>query len=315
MVILLGLVWFEFGYRNQPQQSKDTGTPVLTHTEPQRNNAKQLVRKNEDEPPTLVAAEYSCLINEPSLPQGQQYRLDIKPKEYNNEFALELHSRVKRLITRYQEFVGTQKMRKLDLSLFFLSPTQFDDFLTSRGLSGASYQGIYYPGGNIAFVKVVNKEQAIKTATHEIIHAINAQLFGRGFSRFLNEGLAEYFEHYSFSNGRQEDIKKFNVLDYWSRQTAHNELLDFYTLINSEQDWHTSNNLSLYFSGALWTQFLMSKPQGLKAMSKLLKAKAYSPCRSMIADDIVDAFVENYPDFEQDFYYFFDELISEIGPE
>lgn len=309
---MIGLLWFEFGVRNKPELEIAIPEQELVDSEAElADNVQQVINRQVTQQ-RPIAPEQTCLTQQIKLPQDQQYRIEVKPIKYHDAFSAQLHSRVQVLLANYERFIDQQRMRNVELKLIFLSPKQFDDFLTSRGHSGASYQGIYYPGGNIAFVKVLNNEQALKTATHELTHAINAQLFGVGFPRFLNEGLAEYLEHYPFIAASQQNKQRFNVLDYWSKETARDELLDFYTLINSEQDWHTSNNLSLYFSGALWTQFLMSKPEGLAAISTLLKAKADSPCRKMSADDIVDAFVHTYPDFEQEFYYFFDELIHAI---
>lgn len=316
MIILLGLLWFEYGYRKQPEQTKEqiTAPFVAPLLKPQEANiAKTAVELEHDLP---NSKNHSCLPPEVDLPDGQTYQLNAHLPFLEEQFSLELHTRIRVLLANYERFVGKHRMRNLVFNVRFLTPSQFDDFLTSRGHAGASYQGIYYPGGNISFVKVITNEQALNTAIHEITHAVNAQLFGGGrFPRFLNEGLAEFFEYYPYSAANQGHKKKFKVLDFWTQQTAKNELLDFYTLINSEQDWHTSNNLSLYYSGALWTQFLMSQPKGIIAISELLKAKADRPCRAMSADDVVDAFVQHYPDFEQDFYYYFDELLSEIEAE
>jgi hypothetical protein len=315
LIILLVLLWFEFGYRQSPKQNKQEPVANITDTVPELIPTEWQVSNEKEQPKTLAIAEHSCLPKEFDITDGRRFLLDIKPKTYEGEFSSQLSARIEQLLASYERFIGKRRVRNFKFKIFFGSPRQFDNFMTSRGFSGSSYQGIYFPGGNVAFVKVVNTEQALKTATHEITHAINAQLFGTGFPRFLNEGLAEHFEHYSFEGSEQDNKKRFNVIDYWSKETARDELLDFYTLIHSEQDWHTTNNLSLYFSGALWTQFLMSKPLGLKAISELLKNKADSPCSIMTADDIADAFVQNYPDFEQDFYYFFDELISQVESE
>ena len=78
--------------------------------------------------------------------------------------------------------------------------------------------------------------------------------------------------------------------------------------MHSEHDWHSTNNPSLYLSGSAWAHFLLSSELGLEAMKLLLQQKYQAPCQSLTPDQIIETISQTYPNFEQEFYYWFDEL-------
>lgn len=184
-------------------------------------------------------------------------------------------------------------------------PDEFDNAMRGRVTDPDKVLGVYFSRENLAVIKFVDSAQALTTGIHEAVHGINYSLFGR-LPRFINEGLAEYAERLT-----TVVPMKFTLPAGWSKQEAKNELLGFYALMHSEQDWHSTNSDSLYLSGNAWASFFLSTDLGLAAIQKVLIHKQNAPCQALTSDDIIAMITDVYPNFEQDFDYWFDEHTSE----
>ncbi|NVK23475.1 MAG: hypothetical protein HWE10_00980 [Gammaproteobacteria bacterium] len=255
---------------------------------------------------------------------GERYELQLNSTAFtNNNFTEQLESRLDEVFFQYNQWLNVSTEDVLPvvrLQMIFLpndeqNDVSFSRFLKERGIDDESIQGLYLPGSQLAVIKVMSIEQALNTAVHEAIHAINHVYFGQ-LPRFINEGIAEYFESNSSTYSPELESSKIDSetsqskLPEWiDLSSPYDDLLDFYTLLYSEVDWHTSNNRSLYFSGSVWFQFLLGAEQGQFALSNILQSKFYEPCEQLTAEEVGNALSESYPLFEQDFNYWFEQQI------
>lgn len=233
--------------------------------------------------------------------KGARFQLNFNSNIDSANLERQLVSAADELLNTYSNWLETDTISGLRLNVQVLSEQEFNRLLTGKVANPNSYLGVFLAANNLAVIKYVSPEQALATAIHELTHAVNYAIFGP-IPRFINEGLAEYIERGSIGS-RTEFVLPKGV----TKQQAKAELLDFYSLMHSEQDWHSSNNASLYFSGSAWAHFLMSSELGLQSVKMLLQDKASSPCQPLDSELIIRYLSEQYPNFEQDFYYWFDE--------
>ena len=270
---------------------------------------------------------------------GQRYQLDVQAAKSLNDLQFEFESRLDDVFDQYLTWLsleGDALLPVVPIIIFFIrDPENFRQLLAHRGVDPINIQGVYFPRRQRSLVKVNTMEQAIDTAIHEAVHAINDIYFDR-MPRFINEGIAEFFENNKMlesqlleTNKRLENssleqepeysannelnakrASNFQLPSWIDLSAPYDELLDFYTLLYSESDWHTSNNRSLYFSGNIWFRFLLSSEQGQVVLAQILQTKFKAPCEPLMAEDIGDMFSELYPLFEQDFNYWYEQQVE-----
>lgn len=256
--------------------------------------------------PSEVSPELAVTESETDLGAQCPFPLkqDLGGTKYNLEFestfdtGVLIHAfihEIDKLLRRYSTWLSTNEIKGLTIDIAVLRQSEFEEFLIGRVANPSAYSGVYLPAENKIIIKYINDEQATKTLAHEVTHAVNFAIFGY-LPRFINEGLAEYSEN-----------KQFSLPSHVDKEQLRTELLDFYSLMNSEQDWHTSNNASLYYSGSAWAHFLMESELGNKAIQAMLKVKLSKPCSSLTSELIITTLSEMYPNFEQDFYYWYEE--------
>lgn len=275
----------------------------------EENNQHQCRRK-----PDGSSFEYKGLL-------AERYVLTTDGAHLPSDVRFALESRLDDVFSQYEIWLSLPEKGRLPLvpiELTFLSsdpedPNNFDRILTTNGLDPQNIQGIYFSSSQRSIVKVNSIEQAIDTAVHEAVHAINDIYFDR-LPRFINEGIAEFFE----SNLLLDDaivydgeITEYALPKWLDLSSPYDDLLDFYTLLYSETDWHTSNNRSLYFSGNVWFRFLLESEQSNRVLTQLLQQKFNAPCESLTPEDISDTLTELYPLFEQDFSYWFEQKVEQ----
>lgn len=302
LVLLMGLIFLFWPRADEPVHeevmSKESSVvkEIEQVTEPE-------ISLNRNEP---SAAELS-LNNSCQFPirydlEGASYKLSFDAKIETGDLSRSLFVAADDLLSTYSKWLGSDEIKGIKLDIKVLSEQDFHDYLLGQVADPKSYLGIYLPLDNLAVVKFVNEQQALATSVHEMVHAINFAIFGP-LPRFINEGLAEYIERKAIAGAQQRFILPKGL----DKEKARAELLDFYSLMHSEQDWHTRNNSSLYLSGSAWAHFFFTSEKGIEAMQTIMRLKYANPCSELTPEQISSILVEIYPNFEQDFYYWFDE--------
>lgn len=233
---------------------------------------------------------------------GASYKLSFDAKVETGDLSRSLFVAADNLLSTYSKWLGSDQIKGVKLDIKVLSESEFHEYLLGQVADPKSYLGVYLPQENLAVVKFINEQQALATSVHEMVHAINFTIFGP-LPRFINEGLAEYIARKAIVGSQQ----RFTLPKGLDKEKARAELLDFYSLMHSEQDWHTRNNSSLYLSGSAWAHFFFTSEKGVEAMQTIMRFKYANPCSELTPEQISSILAEIYPNFEQDFYYWFDE--------
>ena len=304
--LFIFLCWIWLNRADNEAPSNSLLPPMLSeeNTQLEKSKSSELTELDINSEIKIEQSTQQCPFPITFDTDGAQFELFLSPSNEYEALNAELNLAVQRLFNHYARLLDEEVIAGVRLNVLVLSPVDFDTMLIGKIGQPSAYSGVYFAAENLAVVKYVNFDQALATAVHEVTHAINFSLFGQ-LPRFLNEGLAETAEsHYLVSDVNNS----FDLPRTVDKQKARDELLDFYSLMHSEHDWHSTNNSSLYLSGSAWAHFLLSSELGLEAMKLLLQQKYQAPCQSLMPDQIIETISQTYPNFEQEFYYWFDEL-------
>lgn len=300
LALVLLLIWYWLGREADTLVIEQTQITESTEPGKASGNELQFIEFKASSPQQIKTQECAFPIFHDF--DGASYNLRFNSSVDSGNLISEISSAAGRLISTYANWLDTSFAGGISLNFSILPEQEFIQFLTGKVADPKAYIGVYLPAQNSAVIKYVNHQQAISTSVHELVHVVNFALFGH-LPRFINEGLAEYFEGQTGLSTKSE----FHLPQGIDKEQARAELLDFYALMNSEHDWHTSNNQSLYLSGSAWAHFLMTSELGLEAMKKMLAQKYEQPCVAITSDEITTILNDTYPNFEQEFYYWFDE--------
>ncbi|MFC3034260.1 hypothetical protein ACFOEE_17275 [Pseudoalteromonas fenneropenaei] len=233
--------------------------------------------------------------------------------QLSNLAALELYlpteleehmPRIKSLLTQsyseYRNAFALSARRRFTVNMVFAPnyATSFDDLASRLGVDPRGSQGFYLGDSNTVLVENNSVHQALTTAVHEAIHVYNYRLVGV-LPRWLNEGLAEYFEMLA-------SIKLAGKGQVLSDKT---QPLEFSVMLSSEAQWETQSRDQLYFSARVWSQFLMTHVQGRNALKAILHAEAQTPCTTLTAEHIQALMENHFPLYEQAFFNWWQALL------
>ncbi|MFP3426449.1 DUF1570 domain-containing protein [Pseudoalteromonas sp. SIMBA_162] len=167
--------------------------------------------------------------------------------------------------------------------------------IKQRGGDPRNSVGMYFHASNSAFIEYRNTQNAMSTAVHEAVHAINKAVLGYT-PRWLNEGFAEYFE--IIKNHMQTGIVEPN--NSW---TINNKLakgvFNISRLIGSEESWKQNNTSKLYASSWATIYFLMDSSQGRILLKNIMLAEQESPCNKLQPKQLKNMLYSQFPNFSK----------------
>lgn len=203
-------------------------------------------------------------------------------------FTEALINKIKILLEKYQYTFGLYLKEEVDINLVILpSKESYLDFIASLSIDTPYSQGVFWSRSNYAFIAFKNEQQAAETAFHETVHAINFSLIGVQ-SRWMNEGLAEFFETMELKETENGYTSSFNI----QRTTSEQYPLDYVDLIYSEQQWDTEQRSQLYISSRSFLTYLVTHEQGIHLVRHLLQEERRDPC-SALTDDTYIQLIED----------------------
>lgn len=224
--------------------------------------------------------------------------LNILSAKMSADFWKTLAERLKVVIHLYDKTFSLKFYEHRDINLIILPDREeYLDLLTNLSIDGTNSQGLYWQASNFAFVEYKNDKQVLQTSVHESIHTINNFLVGAS-ARWVNEGLAEYFERITVSNNKYSFMTK----DY----SDHEIPLDIYTLVNSNQQWSSYLRQNLYASAFMHIAYFFDNSTEESILYKILQEEKKSPC-STLQDEhylsiIEDEILFNSPESFDDWY-------------
>jgi len=200
---------------------------------------------------------------------------------------------MKGVLTSYTNYLNIKSNNKIKVNIIILRDRQsylrhaaIDDYDPSRS------QGVYFGQRNLAFVSYNNEANAIKTAIHEAVHAINLHLIGIT-SRAFSEGTAEFFEDIEVNSKRGFNIivsnKKLETEPY------------LFSLITKDDEWQNLQITKLYYSSWAWISFMMMEFEAKSTLVKYIKTEQQDLCSALPQIDLLTLWRESYIQFESDF--------------
>ncbi|ESP94558.1 DUF1570 domain-containing protein [Pseudoalteromonas luteoviolacea] len=220
------------------------------------------------------------------------FELRIKGKTVTHSFKNALITRLNAIFRSYTSVIGLQAMRKVTLNIEVLpNRREYERVVKSYGGDGTNTTGIYFGNKNTALVVQRSYEQTMQTAVHEAVHAINQAVIGYS-PRWLNEGLAEYFETVEVKMHHAK-IKP----QYFLNKQGHigGKVVAPLELLNAEHLWSTENAEPFYKSSWAFVHFLMSSNSGRQTLKDILLQEQSEPCSSLTANQLKGIMTNNQP--------------------
>tara|TARA_R110001583_G_scaffold16561_5_gene67754 strand:+ start:260 stop:1426 length:1167 start_codon:yes stop_codon:yes gene_type:complete len=263
-----------------------------------------------------VRANYQPMLVKALKGFGSQYQhstyqineyitLNLYASRLSTYFIKQLQDRIKSLHHIYISMLGDIAKRKIILNLVVTaSRDDYDHYVSVYSDHSQSTLGVYFGGLNLAFVDYQRADdKGLKTATHEIVHALHAHILGRT-PRMFNEGMAEYFEDLIIKNGKPSiQISKEKTMD---------NILDLSHFIH-DSEWTYGNardNLGqLYYSSWAWILFMFDYDlNGRQALTYFMEKEQVNPCTSILGSEFYSIIQQIYSTFDSDFLNWQDQI-------
>lgn len=221
------------------------------------------------------------------------YTLKTNLGEGYEKFLAELKTKLNKTFQRIEQELNITLNGTINLNISFqTSRADYEDIVRKYGKDPTGNIGKYIGYYQQSIVQFLSHEEGMRIAIHEAIHAFNHAYWGVTL-RFLNEGMAEYYEGIT-SEGT---IPEFDF--QWIAQQSNPMQVN--VLLYSDHDWHNDHHTKLYQNSKALFHFLMSQNKGRSALWQLLKEEKKEPCTTLENNTIIGIIQRNYLNFETDF--------------
>ncbi|WP_017443990.1 DUF1570 domain-containing protein [Gayadomonas joobiniege] len=216
------------------------------------------------------------------------------PVAFKNTLKVKLNT----VFRAYAELLGKQALKKVKLNLHILPDrAAYQAAISRHGGNSNGNIGMYLHASNTALIEYRGETRTMQTAVHEAVHAINHTLIGRS-PRWLNEGLAEYFERTQVIH--QQRIIHANPS--WVKQNKLNHaVLSPEQLLQTPDNWPLSSQAQFYASSWALIYFLMDSQRGKQALANYIKQEQQQPCERFNANKGIHFLTNAYPNLRQQF--------------
>ena len=204
---------------------------------------------------------------------------------------------VKKIYQIISGYMSKEFIKPVKLNLTFAhSKHEYNAIQKAKRSITTASQGFYSGKHNLAVVWFKNEQQARQTAIHEAVHVINSGLFGNT-PRWLNEGLAEYFETIKVS-GLSARITPLN----WQQNSAVKRMSLRTVVYGDNNNWKGSNRNNMYVASHSFVYFLMSTPKGKKLIKKVFKHLAENRCQRHDLPSLFASYPSGFYGLEKDWH-------------
>ena len=185
------------------------------------------------------------------------------------------------------------QLRQVFLDLRLLpTAASFDAYRKKVAPKLDTNSGFYSSARNEAVVRMRSgrrgDDKTLKVVRHETSHLIAAALFGN-LPKWLNEGLAEYFERLDV-DGQAKIIRPSSYyLRTLRKQMANGSLPNLQQHLRlSRRQWLQEDQNLAYGIGWSLIYYLMTEPRGRHLLAQLLDAQAAHRCQRFDTADYID---------------------------
>ncbi|QPB85358.1 DUF4124 domain-containing protein [Pseudoalteromonas rubra] len=224
-----------------------------------------------DRPAKQGASEYQFKSNHAL----DYFDLELDYGVLGQAFRNRLEARLNAVFRTYTGIIGLEAMRKVKLRIVIANNRRaYKKMLDVLGSSAAGNQGIYKTAHNIAVVEFRSESQAMRTAIHEAVHAINQAVLGNT-PRWFNEGTAEYFEYIETSM----NLSQLKPNGAWVRNDyLVGGLLHPNSLFEAAGSWQGKAQSVMYRSSWAFVYYLMSSQRGRSQLKHYMRLEQEDPC-------------------------------------
>jgi hypothetical protein len=245
-----------------------------------------------DKKPNFAVTTY-----DPAFSDSLDYfDLTLNTVELPSSFKNELRIKLNTVFKAYGQIIGTDALKKVNLTLTVL-PTRrgYERAIKRQGGDPVNTIGMYFHGSNSAFIEYRDAKQAMRTAVHEAVHAINKAILGYT-PRWFNEGLAGYFE--LTKSQMQSGIVEPNSSWLKDKKLA-NSVFTINGLMGLETSWKQKDTSKLYASSWAAIYFLMDTPAGRQLLKNIMLAEQVSPCNRLSEKQLKKRLFQQFPDIKR----------------
>jgi len=335
-VIIIGLIWYLYPNKENNKQQIVSMTPKVIAKEVVNDEIIEIQSSDKTKPLDFIYEDYQVEQdylaqdnfnpNFCNLTQWQAYQksalsevidsLDSDYQLYEVEvdkhliisiysanmtkyFEKQFKLLIKGVLGSYTQYLQIDLNNKIHMNMVISKNRQaYLSHAAIDGFNPSNSQGVYFGQRNLAFVSYYNEDQALKTAIHEAVHAINLHLFGIT-SRAFSEGTAEFFEEITLLNNNQ-----YNVLISNKKLKAEPYL---FSLIIQDDEWKNLDIPKLYYSSWAWLSFMMMEYEAKATMQRYLRKEQENLCSALSQETVLQLWQDNYIHFESDFGVWLDE--------
>ncbi|USD29261.1 DUF1570 domain-containing protein [Pseudoalteromonas sp. SCSIO 43201] len=237
---------------------------------------------------------------------NQQLQLQLTGKKLNPQARAQAQQVLQVVYLLFQHFINQSAQKKalspIQLNMYIAAnDDEYNELLLARNVEPSGTAGMYFLFQNQGFVNGGGSdEQTLRTLLHESVHALVFYYFGLT-PRWVTEGIAEYFEHLRINETGRFTI--YNSTEDWLTQQGllrtHYTKLDISTLFNSEDQWQTLQNTTLYANTYLFTGFMIENNSN--ALFEYLLQEGSNPCNIVPAQNIETLFRSHNAHIESQF--------------
>jgi hypothetical protein len=207
------------------------------------------------------------------------FKLNISGAKVPFEFKEKLTHSINKLFGLYGQLIGKEDLKQVVVNLrFFTSKQHFLAYSKKHAPSLKPTAGFYDNGTNEAVIMYHSSEQAITTAIHESVHAINRGIIGNS-NKWFNEGMAEYLENITINLSTA--VIKRNDTWYKNGKLKYPPLPLHKVLSASRKDWKSHTQRNLDSTSWEFIYFLMDDTKRKAILVKLLKAEQQYLCNTL----------------------------------
>jgi len=254
------------------------------------------VKNFSDQKPKAMAQEH-VFVSKDAL---DFFDLTVSVPSSKVDLKNQIESKLYAVFRAYSELLGIQNVKRVKLDIVILPSKKEYDRARGPFKVSSNTRGFYTHKLKKAFVLYRGDKSTIQTAVHEAVHAINHSLLGKT-NRWLNEGLAEYFEklettmHYA-EVGANSDWTKRGYLTGKTLMPA--------STIGHSNIWKEHEVPLMYSSSWAYVHFLMMSDHSRIAFGELLKRESQDKCNLLTLSEVNEVLKYRQQSTEDNFYIF-----------
>lgn len=186
----------------------------------------------------------------------------------------------------FKDVLGIDTQGGLALSIVFAGTDAA--FQKAAGKNPVSTSGVYMPGQRKIVVRTQRSSQAtLAVLRHEITHALVHEWIGN-LPTPLNEGLAEYFEHFTASGmGGRVDPNAYARHMRGAHESGNSQRALTRLLQLPYGRFHASGRSKHYTQSLALISTMMSEPSRRAVLASVLRAQRSTPCDSIDAARVI----------------------------